>query len=215
MHDVRFPGESDAYRSKRNELLEAEAELRAKIEQVAALRRELPLGGEVENYTFTTPTGPVSMLDLFGEHQTLVIYSYMYGPEDENPCPMCSAYVDSLNGQMKHLSQRMSFVLAARAPMDKIQTLVEQRGWHDAPWVSASENTYAQDYKSEMPNGAQVPMCNVFVREGDTIRHFWTSELFFVGWDNHPRHVDMQWPLWHYFDITPEGRGDFMPRLNY
>ena len=99
--------------------------------------------------------------------------------------------------------------------MPKIQTMVQDRGWQDVTWVSAAGNTFAQDYHTEMPNGAQVPMCNVFVREAHAIRHFWTSEAFFIPWDNHPRHVDMLWPLWHYFDLIPEGRGEFMPGLNY
>ncbi len=215
MHDIRFPGESDNYREKRNELLQAEAQLRANVEQVAAMRRALPLGGEVADYEFDSAAGAVALADLFGAHDTLLIYSFMYGADDDSPCPMCSAYVDSLNGQRKHLEQRMSVVVAARAPMGKIQALVDACRWQDVRWVSAAGNTYARDYHSEMPNGAQVPMCNVFVRRDGKIHHFWASEAFFVPWEHHPRHVDMLWPLWHYFDLSPEGRGEFMPGLNY
>ena len=66
-----------------------------------------------------------------------------------------------------------------------------------------------------MPNGGQVPMCNVFVRRAGKVHHFWGTELFFERSPWHPRHVDMLWPLWHYFDLLPEGRGDFMPRNSY
>jgi len=103
----------------------------------------------------------------------------------------------------------------ARAPIDQLMKLVEARGWHDIPWLSAANNDYPIDYHSEMPNGAQVPMCSVFRRDGSDIRHFWTSEMFFAPSDMHPRHVDQLWPLWHFFDVTPEGRGDFMPKLRY
>ena len=87
MHNVRFPGETDEYRTKRDELLAAEVALRDSIEQVSALRRQLPLGGEVENYQFRDAQGAVSLSDLFGNNDTLIIYSYMYGPNDETPLP--------------------------------------------------------------------------------------------------------------------------------
>ena len=215
MHDVRFPNESDEYRAKRNELLQAEVGLRAKIEEVAALRRELPMGGKVENYTFEGAQGSIRLSELFGSHNTLIIYSYMYGPNDDNPCPMCSAYMDSLNGQLKHITQRTAFAVVARAPFDKVANLRDAHKWDDIPWYSASQCTYAQDYKSEMPNGAQVPMCNVFVKDGELIYHSWCTEAFFVPAPHHPRHVDMLWPLWHYFDLLPQGRGEFMPSLDY
>ena len=215
IHDVRFPGESAAYREQRDLLLQAEMQLRAQIEEVAALRRALPEGGVVENYTFESADGPVTLASMFGGHKTLIVYSFMFGGEDEAPCPMCGAFMDSVNGQLRHINQRAGFVAVARAPMDKLQRLVDARGWQDIPWVSAAGNSYPLDYHSEMPNGAQVPMCSVFTRTADEIRHFWTSEMFFAPSDTHPRHVDMLWPLWHFFDITPEGRGDFMPKLNY
>lgn len=210
-----FANESEEYRRKRDELLAAEMELREKIESVAALRRELPLGGEIDkDYLFEGSNGLVSMSDLFGKHDTLIIYSYMFA-EGSGPCPMCSAFMDSLNGQLKHISQRAAFVVVARSPIERVEKLVDARGWQDITWLSAAGNTYPVDYKSEMPNGAQVPMCNVFVRREGAIHHFWNSELFFAPSDQHPRHVDMIWPLWHFFDLTPEGRGDFMPALQY
>ena len=224
LHDVRFPGESDEYRTARNTLLEAELELRAQVEKVALLRRALPLGGRVDDYEFEGPQGSVSLSDLFGKHSTLIVYSFMYGADAEQPCPMCSAYLDSLNGQMKHINQRASLVVVARSEYPRIAAMVSERGWQDVPWYSSAGNNYPLDYKSEMPNGAllpnrQVPMANVFVKNGDDIRHFWNSETFFAQVPNapssHPRHIDPLWPLWSYFDLTPEGRGDFMPGLEY
>ena len=214
MPDLSFPNESDDYRRKRNELLAAEMELRDKIETVAALRRELPLGGESQDYEFEGAGGAIKMSDLFAGHDTLIIYSYMFA-EGSDPCPMCSAFMDSLCGQVEHINQRASLVVVARSGVERIQKLVEARGWGELTWLSAANNSYPIDYKSEMPNGAQVPMCNVFVRDAGKIHHFWNSELFFAPSDFHPRHMDMIWPLWHIFDMTPEGRGDFMPGLKY
>ena len=148
MHEVRFPNESENYRQKRNELLEAEVALRSQIEEVAKLRRELPVGGEVQNYVFGSSEGDVSLSELFGEHETLILYSYMYGPNDDHGCPMCSAFMDSLQGQMKHVNQRAGFAVVARSGIDRISKLAETRGWQDMVWVSAAENDYPIDYTS-------------------------------------------------------------------
>jgi predicted dithiol-disulfide oxidoreductase (DUF899 family) len=90
-HDVRFPGETKKYRRLRDQLLDAEANLRQQIESVAVQRRKLPLGGEVpQDYTFGAPRGKrVRMSELFAPGKdTLIIYSFMYGPQMEEPCPL-------------------------------------------------------------------------------------------------------------------------------
>lgn len=91
-HSFRFPGESDSYRRARNQLLQAEIELRRRVEEVAALRRQLPLGGEIpEDYVFeegsadlnaphTVRQVPLSELFQPGKG-TLAIYSFMFGPK--------------------------------------------------------------------------------------------------------------------------------------
>jgi predicted dithiol-disulfide oxidoreductase (DUF899 family) len=95
-HSERFPGESARYRTARNRLLAAETDLRRQVERVARMRRKLPLGGPVpEDYVFeeqpadSSETGavrPVKLSDLFRDQlDTLLIYSYMYGPAQQ-PC---------------------------------------------------------------------------------------------------------------------------------
>ncbi len=112
-HDKRFPGEDDRYREARDRLLQAELDLRGQIETVAAMRRELPLGGA----------------------------------------------------------------------------------------------QFPSDY------GDQHPVLHVFVRRDDGVHHFWSSELLYEQTDGQPRHIDLTWPLWNLFDLTPEGRGtDWYPR---
>jgi predicted dithiol-disulfide oxidoreductase (DUF899 family) len=108
---------------------------------------------------------------------------------------MCSAFVDSLTGQLKHISQRTGFALVAGSDVARLEQLQADRGWNDVPWVSAADNTSPVDFQSEMPNGAQVPSCNVFVRREGKLHHFWNSEMFFALSEFHPRHVDMLWPL--------------------
>ncbi|SOY56113.1 conserved hypothetical protein [Cupriavidus taiwanensis] len=93
---VHFPNESAEYRKARNALLAEEIELRRHIERVAAQRRQLPPGGEVtRRYTFQGEHGPVTLEDLFGDKDTLVVYSYMFGPQRERPCPMCTSVMAS------------------------------------------------------------------------------------------------------------------------
>ncbi len=215
MQALSFPNESKQYRRKRNELLAAEIALREQIEAVAQLRRGLPRGGQAPDYLFATAAGEASWADLFGEHDTLIVYSYMYGGLQTSPCPMCSAFLDSLVGQLQHITAHTSFVVVSRIEIDQIEKLQAARGWLDIPWVSAAGNTYPVDYQSEMPNGAQLPMSHVFMKDGAHVYHHWSSEMFFAASDYHPRHNDMIWPLWHLFDLLPQGRADFMPKLNY
>src|SRR5580692_7146693 len=98
---VRFPNESAAYRAARMALLAEEIELRRHIERVAEQRRALPPGGEVKkNYAFTGENGPASFADLFGDKNTLVVYSYMFGPQRERPCPMCTSLLSAWEGEV-------------------------------------------------------------------------------------------------------------------
>ena len=89
---VRFPNENIEYRQARDELLAEEIELRRHIERVAVQRRALPPGGTVpKDYAFVGENGPVSFSALFGDKQTLAVYSHMYGPKLAQPCRMCSS----------------------------------------------------------------------------------------------------------------------------
>jgi predicted dithiol-disulfide oxidoreductase (DUF899 family) len=217
---LSFPGESDEYRAARSRLLDAEIELRRSIERVAAARRELPPGGVVpEDYAFEGDGGEVRLSELFepGEH-TLAIYSFMYGPEDERPCPGCTSILDSLDGSAVHLTQRINLAVVARSPLERIRAFAEERGWRRLRLLSSAGNTYNRDYLGETPDGDQMPMLNVFVREGATIRHFWGCEILYAPTEpgQNERHVDFIWPLWGLLDVTPEGRGkDWQPSLSY
>jgi predicted dithiol-disulfide oxidoreductase (DUF899 family) len=216
---TRFPGESDEYRAARDQLLDAEIELRRSIERVAAMRRELPPGGEVpEDYIFEGSEGRVRLSDLFEPGKdTLAVYSFMYGPEDDRPCPGCTAILDSLDGSVVHATQRINLAVVAKSPLDRIRAFAEERGWRRLPLLSSAGNSYNRDYLGETSDGAQMPMLNVFIRDGGAIRHFWGSELLYAPPDpgQHERHADSIWPLWGLLDDTPEGRGDWNVRLSY
>ncbi len=224
LHDKSFPNESKTYRAKRDALLKAEINLRREVEKVAALRRRLPAGGTPrEDYVFDemAPDGStrrVKLSELFGDKDTLIIYGFMYGPAMKNACPSCSSIIDALDHESKHISQRTSIVAVAKSPVERVEHLRRERGWSGIRFLSSANNSYNRDYFTESENGSQQPILNVFVRKNGTINHFYATELAFVPAEKgqHPRHVDMIWPLWNALDYTPEGRGaDWGPKLNY
>src|SRR6185503_9101363 len=104
---MQFPNESKKYRAARNRLLAAELALRRQVEKVAAQRRKLPPGGAVpEDYVFDSERGPVRLSELFARGKTLLAYSFMYGPKMKAACPMCTSFLDGLDGNAQHLAQR-------------------------------------------------------------------------------------------------------------
>ena len=220
-HDARFPNETPDYRAARDHLLAAEVALRRQTEAVAAQRRALPLGGPPpEDYVFHEgeDARPVRLSELFGDQRTLVLYSYMYGPEMERPCPSCTSMLDSLERAARHIGRRVSLAVVAKSPIQRLLALGRERGWTHLRLLSSAGTRYNADYHGETDTGAQTPMLNVFVRDdAGHVRHAYATELMFgprePGQD--PRHVDAIWPLWAALDLTPEGRGDFYPRLTY
>ncbi len=227
MHSFRFPGESEEYRQARDELLRAEIELRKRAEVVAALRRTLPLSGDAQDYVFeegaadladrnTVRSVRLSELFELGK-DTLVLYSFMYGPSMPNACPMCTSFIDGLNGNAPHVRQRVNLVIAARSPLERIREFARGRGWRNLRIVSSAKNTYNRDYYGESPDESQDSMMNVFTRRAGKVHHFWSSEARFLPEPGqNPRHLDLLWPLWTLLDLTPEGRGqDWYPKLSY
>jgi predicted dithiol-disulfide oxidoreductase (DUF899 family) len=241
--DIAFPGESSEYRSARNLLLEQEVELRRATEAVAAARRTLPPGGEVpEDYLFQGSGEDESPIDvrlseLFAPGKdSLVVYNMMFprdpedtrpGPETgqtallplaEGPCPSCTALLDQLEGVVEHSFPRLSLVAVAKAPWPRVAAFAKERGWRRLPLLSSAGNTFSRDYFGESADGSQLPMLNVFHRDGETIRHFWGSELFYAPTEpgQDPRHVGTIEPLWNLFDLTREGRAtDWEEQLSY
>ncbi|MEM7320675.1 MAG: DUF899 family protein [Pseudomonadota bacterium] len=210
---VTVPNESADYRAARTKLLAAEQDLRQLTEDVAELRRQLPPGGEVtKDYAFTATDGNTVPLDsLFQDHDTLMIYSLMYKTGAQSPCPMCSAFLDGLAGQVVHLSKRVSFAVVAENTPQALAALQTQMGWQDLQILSAKGTDYQTDYFAQSPDGNQLPIMNIFVRRDGGVRHFWASEMFFESSPWHPRHLDSMWSLWNILDLTPEGRGTFIP----
>jgi len=216
---VRFPNESEEYRQARDALLAEEIELRRHIERVAAQRRALPPGGEVKgNYRFEGVGGQVSLEQLFGDKQTLVTYSYMFGPQRERPCPMCTSLLSSWDGEVQDIQQNVALAIIARSPLDRLLAFKKERGWQYLPLYTDLTGDYTRDYHGVTPDGDDIPGFNVFTRRDGTIRHFWSGEMGGVTADpgQDPRGAPELSPLWTIIDSTPEGRAPaWYPKLNY
>ena len=224
MTSFRFPNEPDSYRIRRNELLESEVRLRDEIESVAASRRQLPLGGKLkENYVFEHigsdgQTERVPFHALFGEHDSLLVYSMMFGPDWDAPCPSCTCIVDSINANGRAVQETAGLAVIAAAGPEKLSTWADRRGWSQVNPVSGEGNGYLIDYAGfETNDPGLVSAMNVFRKTPNGIFHFWASELSSRPMANgHPRHVDMIWPLWNLLDMTPQGRGDaLVPKQDF
>ena len=101
-------------------------------------------------------------------------------PLAQSPCPSCVAFLDQLDGAAGHASQRINFAVVAKSTLPRILTFADERGWRRLRLLSSAGTTYNRDYHAETAEGAQRPMLNVFHRDGDTIRHFWGSELLYA-----------------------------------
>ena len=161
----------------------------------------------------------VKLSELFRPgNGSLVVYSFMYGPNMAKACPMCTCMLDGLDGNAPHAAQRINLAVVAKSPVARIREFARGRGWRNLRLLSSAGNSYNRDYRGETADGKQRPALNVFVKRGDKIHHVYNSELMFAptakGQD--PRHVDAIWPLWNLLDFTPEGRGaDWYPKLEY
>jgi predicted dithiol-disulfide oxidoreductase (DUF899 family) len=208
--DLRYPNETKAYRDARAALLKDEQELIDKKKAVAEKRRKLPPGGELkEDYTFQWASDGkvgrrVKFSELFGDKTTLLLYSFMFGPNWDKPCPSCTSLMDGFDRIWYSVAQDVAFAAIAKAPAAKIDAWAKERGWSQIPLLSGYESPFQADYKCQAENDdMQLPVMLVFKKSGGKIFHFWSTETM-------NNHVDTVWPYWNLFDFTPQGRPDRM-----
>jgi predicted dithiol-disulfide oxidoreductase (DUF899 family) len=219
LNTIRYPNESPEYRRARQALLIEEIELRRHLERVAEQRRALPPGGEVtKNYRFQSETGPVSLADLFGGKQTLLVYSYMFGPQRARPCPMCTSLLSAWDGEARDVEQRVALAVVARSPIERLVAFKKERGWRALKLYSDTSGDFSRDYRAITPDGGDDANLNVFTRANGKIHHFWSGEMGPGSADpgQDPRGAPDLMPLWTLLDFTPQGRGtDWYPKLEY
>ncbi len=198
------------FEAARQELLDAEVELMLQRERVAEMRRNLPPGPVVENYTFEDSAGTVSLTELFtAPDRPLVLYHFMYGKAQVTACPMCSMWTDGWNAVAEHLATRVDFaVVTAASPADNAR-LAAERGWSNLVWLSAANTTFKTDIGGEADDGNQWPFISAYELDGDVPRLTYSGGAQLR--DEHWRGVDLLSPVWHFFDLTRQGRSDWMP----
>jgi predicted dithiol-disulfide oxidoreductase (DUF899 family) len=213
-----YPNDSDTYRKARVALLAEEIELRRHIERVAAQRRALPPGGAAPEYKFLDETGATLRLpDLFEKHDTLVTYFWMYGPQRERPCPMCTAFLGALEVPSRDITQRVAFAVIGRSPVARQLAVARERGWRNLQFFQCVGDDFPRDYRGLAPDGDEWPALDVWTMRDGKASHFWASEL---GGTEDPgqdaRGAPDPTPLWNILDLTPAGRGsDWYPSLDY
>jgi predicted dithiol-disulfide oxidoreductase (DUF899 family) len=207
---------SPDYVAAREKLLEAEGALLADVKRVAELRRALPLGPALPEYTFAegpielTADEPVittTLADLVGDRQ-LVVYHLMFAPDWDEGCPSCSMWVDGLHGVAHHLVQSMNFAVIAKAPLPKLRAWAHQRGWDGLRVLSSFGTTFNADVGAEDGDGNQWPALSSFTASDGVVYHRYTTGMI----DNS---MDLTTAVWHMEDLLPQGRGDWEPSNAY
>jgi predicted dithiol-disulfide oxidoreductase (DUF899 family) len=223
---TNLPNESAEYLSKREELRQAEIELMRQRERVAELRRALPAGATIPDYEFLEgptsledsdePVTKVRLNELFtAPDRSLVIYHFMYGKKQTNPCPMCTAWIDSFNGVAHHLAQNVDLAIVAAADPATLRAHARNRGWNRLRLLSAGSSTFKYDLGSEDREGGQDSTISVFTRDSDgTLRHFYSVHPRLAE-DIKERGIDEYNPIWNILDLTPQGRGKWYASLDY
>ena len=218
--------ESCEYLAKREELRLAEVALMLQRERVAELCRSLPAGAVVQNYQFEegprdlnagdAPARGVRLSELFTKpNRSLVIYHFMLGKKQTRPCPMCTAWLDAANGVAAHLEQNLDFAVVAAADIVTLRAHARVRGWHRLRLLSAGTSSFKYDLGSETRDGDQDSTVSVFTRDpGGTVRHFYTAHPRMAP-DIRERGIDLLCPIWHFMDLTPQGRGSWYAGLDY
>jgi predicted dithiol-disulfide oxidoreductase (DUF899 family) len=226
MLNTRLAGETAEYGTARENLRRAEIDLDDQRERVAALRRALPDGPVVDDYVFLEgprslddgdePVTPVRLSELFSApERALVVYHLMYGKAQATPCPMCTQWVDGLNGVAHHLARNVDFAIAAAADPPTLRGHARARGWNRLRLLSCGDNTFKYDLSSEDADGTQDAAVSVFARDAEgRVRHTYTGRPR-LSEDRGERGIDLLCATWHVLDLTPEGRGDWYSSLDY
>ncbi len=142
----------------RVELLAREKELTRLRDQLAAERQALPWVRIDKEYVFDSPTGKVTLADLFDGRSQLFIKHFMMGPGQVGQCVGCSLEVDHVEGILVHLNNHdVTYAAVARAPIEEIEAVRRRMGWR-FPWVSSFHSDFNYDFHvsfkpDEIPQG--------------------------------------------------------------
>jgi predicted dithiol-disulfide oxidoreductase (DUF899 family) len=187
----------------RNALQAKEKQATKERDALAAERRRLPMVRIDKDYVLDGPKGKATLIDLFEGRRQLILYHFMFGPNQDAGCDGCSMFIDQV-GHLAHLHARdTSFAIVSRAPIEKVEAYRRRMGW-EIPWYSSFESDFNVDF-GRSPETPQVGVyqdgesfgLSVFFRDGDSVfRTYFTSS----------RGVEALGSVWTLLDLTPLGR---------
>jgi predicted dithiol-disulfide oxidoreductase (DUF899 family) len=223
-------GTREEWDAERAQLLKREKELTRMSDELAEQRRELPWVPVEKEYTFQTAHGPKKLAELFEGRSQLVVYHFMFGPDWDAGCPVCSTIADSFDGVVEHLKARdVTMICISRAPIDKLLAFRERMGW-GFNWASSYETEFNWDWKhsstpeeisgwvDQVPPGvsqfasatgndvvgylSEGPGLTVFTRSGDDV---------YLAYEGAARGLEVVMSYYGILDRVPRGRGEGDP----
>jgi predicted dithiol-disulfide oxidoreductase (DUF899 family) len=199
----------------RKELLAKEKAFTRARDELTKQRQELPWEPVEKEYVFDGPQGPQTLADLFDGRNQLVVYHFMFGPDDEQGCKSCSFWADNFNPNIVHLNARdVSFVAVSRAPLARLADYRRRMGW-DFHWVSSAETDFNFDYGvSFEPDRQSEPVYNycslspgMADREGLSVFAQRDGRIFHT-YSAYARGIDLVNTAYNYLDLVPKGRDE-------
>ena len=214
----------DEWIEARKALLAKEKEFTRRRDELSRQRRELPWEAVDKEYVFDGPDGKQTLAELFDGRSQLVVYHFMFGPDDEVGCAHCSFWADSFDTNVVHLNARdVTFVAVSRAPLAKLVPYKERLGW-SFKWVSSSETDFNFDYAvsftpEQQASGAfynyRTEPVNGSEREGVSVFYKDESGSVFHTYSTHARGIDLLNAAYNYLDLVPKGRDEEARQVQY
>jgi predicted dithiol-disulfide oxidoreductase (DUF899 family) len=228
-------GTREEWQVARQALLEREKELTRRNDELAQERRELPWVLIEKDYSFDTEDGTKTLAELFDGRSQLMVYHFMFGPDYEAGCPVCSSSADGFDAAVPHLNARdVTFLCISRAPLEKLQAYKRRMGWK-FPWVSSYGSDFNFDFDVSAPKERLAPMlergappivtqlaadCGAdplgYMTEQQALSAFALSDgVVYHTYSAYARGVEIVMGFYALLDRAPEGRnesGDFWIR---
>lgn len=203
------------WRAQRIKLLEKEKEFTKLRDELSEKRRALPWVRVENPYSFQTSAGEKTLAELFGDNNQLVVYHFMFSPENQHPCKMCSFWADNFEGLSSHLNQRdTTFIAISRGQLEKLEAFKQRMNW-TFEWVSSNGSDFNTDFQVSLKGGdineynykeiefekdVERPGISVFYRDEDgTVHHTYSC---------YGRELETFNTVYRYLDIVPKGRDE-------
>ena len=202
----------------RRELLEKEKAFTRQCDDMSRLQRSLPWEKVTKEYSFEGASGRETLSDLFADRSQLIVYHFMFHPDDKAGCPHCSLRADGFAGIGAHLNHRdVTMVVVSRAPYPRLAEYQKRMGWR-FKWVSSDSSDFNFDYQASF-TPQEMASKRAFYnftmrdplapeREGHSIFYKDRDGGLFHTYSCYDRGNDKLNLHYHYLDLVPKGRDE-------